>query len=333
MAEKLIRKYGAKLLKKKNVIGFEHKLQKRIRNGEEVDELCFVVYVTRKVSPFQLKYEDLIPAYLDDVPVDVIEIGKIEALLPRKKKTVNKRGTFRPLVAGISIGHTQITAGTLGWFVEGPIGEVFLASNAHVFTPDPSMPPARFTERRILQPGDHDGGTETVALYTWHEQIEPINTCKFAQKVVDSLNWLSKAFGRKSRFELQQPVNHIDFAVAVPIVAYKTKFVDTDELPDPFVGFGFAGSNVTGVVCKIQHIIAQGFKPVGVDICNDLVSRVDIVRKTGRTSCLSSAKVIGTSATVRVSYGNFEALFTDVILTEKLLEPGDSGSAVWKVIE
>jgi len=330
VAEKLIRKYGAKLLKKKNVIGFEHQLQKRIRNGEEVDELCFVVYVTRKVSAFELKPEDVIPEYLDDIPVDVIDIGEIKAL-PRKK-AIDKRKPFRPLVAGISIGHAQITAGTLGWFVEDPTGETLLASNAHVFTPDPSMPPASFTERRILQPGDCDGGTETVALYTWHEQIEPMNNCKLARWTVNGLNWLSRIFGRKSRFELLQPMNHIDFAVAEPIISYQTKFVDTDELPNPFVGFGFAGSNVTGVVCKIQHVIAKGFKPVEVDACNYL-ERNDVVRKTGRTSCETSAKVIGTSATVRVSYGNFEALFTDVILTEKLLEPGDSGSAVWKVIE
>jgi len=330
VAEKIIRKYGAELLKKKNVVGFEHRLQKRIRKGKEVDELCFVVYVTRKVSELRLAPKDIIPRYLDDIPVDVVEIGELKAL-PRKK-AVDKRKTFRPLVAGISIGHRDITAGTLGWFVEDTAtGETLLASNAHVFTPDPSKPSGSFASREIFQPGSYDKGNEIVAFYRWHERIEPMNDCKLARWVVDGLNWISKVFGRKSRFELLQPTNHIDFAVAEPCVDFETRFVDTKELPDPFVGFGFAGSTITGVVCKIQHIVTKGYRPIAVEVCDHL-ERNDIVRKTGRTSCKTDAKVIGTSATVRISYGSFEALFSDVILTSKFLEPGDSGSAVWRVI-
>jgi len=329
LAEKIIRKYGAELLKKKNVVGFEHQLQKRIRKGKEVDELCFVVYVTRKVSELKLAPKDIIPRYLDDIPVDVVEIGELKAL-PRKK-AVDKRKTFRPLVAGISIGHRDITAGTLGWFVEDAVtGETLLASNAHVFTPDPSKPAGSFS-REIYQPGPSDGGHEMVALYRWHERIEPLNNCKLARWIVDGLNWISKVFGRKTRFELLQPINNIDFAVADPYADFEVKFVDTNELPDPFVGFGFAGSEITSVICKIQHIVTKGYRPIAVEVCDNL-ERNDKLRKTGRTSCKTDAKVIGTSATVRVSYGSFEALFTDVILTSKLLEPGDSGSAVWKVV-
>jgi len=318
LAERIIKKYGEELLKKKNVIGFERRLRKRIRDGKEVDELCFVVYVERKVPLTMLRREDWIPFRLDDIPTDVIEIGKPKALIDKTK-------SFRPLVAGVSIGHVEITAGTLGWFFENRSME-FLASNAHVFTPDPRL--KSFEKRWIVQPGPIDGGREVVATYSYHVPIEPLNECKFARGVVRLLNGVAWIMGRKSRFELKQIPNTVDFAVAIPQVKYERRLVDVETLPEEFVGLGFAGSSISSLICKASRIAEYGFRPVGAEIVE--VQRGEVVHKTGRTSCHTKAKVIGESATIIVNYGSFEALFTDVIVTEKLLEPGDSGSAVWR---
>lgn len=48
--------------------------------------------------------------------------------------------------------------------------------------------------------------------------------------------------------------------------------------------------------------------------------------KPGRTTAVTSAPVIGTSASVNVSMGDYTVLFRDQLLTEYMSEPGDSGS-------
>jgi len=325
MAERIAKKYWKELRRKKNVRGYDHSLQYRRKDhtGETVDELCFVVYVEKKEPEVALRSYDLLPKSLDGIPVDVREVGKHEAL------KVDKTKSFRPLVAGISIGHKDITAGTLGWFFYDKYGHEYLGSNAHVFTPDPSLKPSEISRKEILQPGLYDKGTEVVGIYHWHKRIRPMGECKLAKGVVDFLNGLSKLLGRESRFELVEKPNLIDFAVAKSTVKAELKLVDVDGLPEPFVGLGFAGSDKTSLVCKVQHIIAEDYMPSHVEICRSLKTG-DVLEKTGRTSCHTKAKVLSTSTTMIVSYGTFEAEFSDVILTEKLLSPGDSGSAVWK---
>jgi len=70
-------KYEAALLEKKNVVGvgvgFETK------QGRVTDQIAIVVNVTQKVPKTALNAEDIIPQTLDDVPVDVVEVGTIRA--------------------------------------------------------------------------------------------------------------------------------------------------------------------------------------------------------------------------------------------------------------
>jgi intein/homing endonuclease len=91
-----------------NVVGYSSQLQPRIRAGRVIpEEKCIRVYVKKKLPLIQLKPEHVIPREIDGIPVDVVEIGEVRALgVDRTKK-------FRPLVAGVSIGHYKITAGCL----------------------------------------------------------------------------------------------------------------------------------------------------------------------------------------------------------------------------
>ncbi|MGD2146630.1 MAG: hypothetical protein PVH41_08055 [Anaerolineae bacterium] len=52
----------------------------RTRGGVVTDELCIVASVTRKMTPSGLRTQDSIPTQLDGVPVDVQEVGRLEAL-------------------------------------------------------------------------------------------------------------------------------------------------------------------------------------------------------------------------------------------------------------
>jgi hypothetical protein len=65
------------LMKKKNVVGVGVGL--RQENGAYTDEVAIIVMVTHKVSADQLDPDDLIPAEIDGVPVDVQEVGEISA--------------------------------------------------------------------------------------------------------------------------------------------------------------------------------------------------------------------------------------------------------------
>lgn len=68
-----------------------------------------------------------------------------------------RTGKHRPAMPGISIGHVDVTAGTLGIYVQDrDTGETFVLSNNHVIAD---------TDRGdvgdpIVQPGVHDGGRE-----------------------------------------------------------------------------------------------------------------------------------------------------------------------------
>jgi intein/homing endonuclease len=91
-----------------NVVGYSSQLQPRIRAGKVIpEEKCIRVYVKKKLPLIQLKPEHVIPREIDGVPVDVVEIGEVRAL------SVDRTKKFRPLVAGVSIGHYKITAGCL----------------------------------------------------------------------------------------------------------------------------------------------------------------------------------------------------------------------------
>jgi hypothetical protein len=87
--------------------------------------------------------------------VDVRYVGRVV------KRAKNMRKRHRPLIAGSSIGHYAITAGTLGCFVETASGAVRILSNNHVLANE-NLGKAGDA---IIQPGELDGGrrrTDTV---------------------------------------------------------------------------------------------------------------------------------------------------------------------------
>lgn len=72
------RRHERALLRKANVVavGVGH----RQRAGAQTEEVCIVVSVKNKVPLSKLKPQDVIPAEIEQVPVDVVETGEIRAL-------------------------------------------------------------------------------------------------------------------------------------------------------------------------------------------------------------------------------------------------------------
>lgn len=71
------RAHQDELMRKANVVGVGVGL--RQQGGALTDAVVLVVMVKRKVPREQLAAADVIPAEIDGVPVDVQEVGEIEA--------------------------------------------------------------------------------------------------------------------------------------------------------------------------------------------------------------------------------------------------------------
>ena len=122
---------------------------RRGQNGEE----SIVVYA---VSPGHAA-NARVPSALEGYPVNVVVTGRIDA-----SDYNNPQTRQRPVPNGFSVGHPDITAGTIGARVKGGDGSIYILSNNHVL--------ANINNASIgdaaLQPGPYDGGTAADRIAT-----------------------------------------------------------------------------------------------------------------------------------------------------------------------
>lgn len=119
------------------------------------DELSLILFVEKKLEKKDISLDKLLPAKIEDVTCDVVEIGNV---IPLAYDT-----NIRPIIGGYSVGHYNITAGTIGTIVYRN-GKRHVLSNNHVLA-DTN---AATLGDAIYQPGPFDGGTaaDTVANLT-----------------------------------------------------------------------------------------------------------------------------------------------------------------------
>lgn len=72
------RRHEQELLRKANVVAVG--VGYCTRGSVQTKEVCIVVSVRKKVPQSALNPKDVIPAKIEDVPVDVVETGPIRAL-------------------------------------------------------------------------------------------------------------------------------------------------------------------------------------------------------------------------------------------------------------
>jgi hypothetical protein len=291
-------KHWKRLMQYPNVhsVGIGYKTTK----GVKTNEVAIIVTVEKKMHPASLGSKYMIPSALGDVKTDVVEAPMNSVFEYTEKE--------RPAPGGVSIGHKDITAGTLGCLVWQDTGR-FILSNNHVLANSNQGE----IDDPILQPGPYDGGkypTDAIATLWEYVPIEfstfpppppPDDPCSIASVLADVLNWLSKFFGRKSRLIVTQdeidPIpNYVDAAIALPM---QEDWV-VNEIKD------------------IGEINGVGDSYLGMK-----------VKKTGRTTEYTESIVKQIDVSTIVSYGtNKVALFVDQIMAGPLSQPGDSGSAV-----
>ena len=119
----------------------------RIVGGLLTPDVALKVYVTEKVASGSVSAFNAVPSAVGGMPVDIEAVGEI---VPQ----MYTRRYARPLRCGVSIGHPQITAGTLGCLVVLNNNRLCLLSNNHVIANSNN---SRIGDP-IIQPGPADGG-------------------------------------------------------------------------------------------------------------------------------------------------------------------------------
>jgi hypothetical protein len=123
----------------------------------ENDELVIKIFVARAGIPG-------LPAALDGIPTKVVFTGMVIAYADPTK------WFERPVPIGVSTGHPDITAGTIGCRVTDGI-QVYALSNNHVYA---NQNDAKL-EDNVLQPGSYDGGQNPADAIGTLYAFAPIN--------------------------------------------------------------------------------------------------------------------------------------------------------------
>jgi hypothetical protein len=292
--QKVKESHKAALLTKPNVVGVGVGL--RERRGQVLDELAVKVLVTQKLPRAGLTAQATVPNEVDGVKTDVMQVGIIRALQPRTDR-------WRPAPGGVSIGHYQITAGTLGCVVrDRSTRERLILSNNHVMA---NSNDAQLGDP-ILQPGPYDGGRVNNDIIAHLTRFCPIEfevqpgTCNLASLYASLGNIFARLTSSTHRVQVfqadPQAVNLVDAAVAKP----------TDD------------SLVLDEILEIGTI--TGTTPASLGMS---------VRKSGRTTGFTSDTVLVIDTTVSVTYGaGRTARFENQIVAGPMSQGGDSGSLV-----
>lgn len=127
----------------------------KVTGGVRTSTKSVVVGVWKKVPRALLRDDEVIPTTVLGIPTDVVEVGEIKATAMEIAPDPTAR--VRPCPGGVSVGHPDITAGTLGSWVRkhGDSRQWFMLSNNHVLANEGR---SRIGDP-ILQPGPADGGS------------------------------------------------------------------------------------------------------------------------------------------------------------------------------
>jgi len=274
-------------------VGIGHKKT----GGNKLETLGLVTLVRAKMPVDSLPKGAAIPSELDGFQTDVVEVGHLRVMTSRLDR-------WRPAVGGISTGHFQVTAGTLGCLVyDLASGEPLILSNNHVL----ANSNACSIHDPILQQGRIDGGIvgeDTLATLArfipirFQAEAGSIKLPEFLIRLGLLIAGWFKNEKLKQFFENLLPrINHMDAAVAKPL--------DPQMVVPEVLGIG----------------IPSGTAAASLDM---------LVRKSGRTTGVTEGTIEVLNATVNISYGdNQSARFEDQIITSTMCMGGDSGSVLF----
>jgi hypothetical protein len=116
-----------------------------------------------------------IPDGLESIPVHVEVTGMVVAL-------GDTTARYRPAPIGVSTGHPEITAGTIGARVKDRMGNVYALSNNHVYANQNDA----IIGDSALQPGPYDSGNDPADKIGELYDFEPIDFSSSGENFMDA---------------------------------------------------------------------------------------------------------------------------------------------------
>jgi hypothetical protein len=281
------RLHEAQLMSKDNVVatGIGYK----IAGDTPTPEVAIIVSVVKKLPQAQLTDAALVPPAVNGIRTDVIETGPIVAFQDPRQR-------LRPAFPGCSIGHYQITAGTLGSLVKRG-DQVYILSNNHVLA---NSNAAQLGDA-IWQPGKYDGGTPADQIATLDRFVPigfPGDTPAPQPSGCSPLASLMKYIQPQSAptIQINEPGNNtVDCALARPLS------------PD---------------------LVAPDILNIGIPSGTGVATLGMPLQKSGRTTGYTTGQITQLDVTVSVDYGGKIATFRNQLMAGAMSQGGDSGSAV-----
>lgn len=146
---------------------------RRMVNGKRTGEMAVQLFVRRKLPKNAVPATMRIPEEIDGIPTDIIQSPRAYFANTTADPSieVGGRSRHRPIPGGVSIGHLDITAGTVSCFCRSTRADdperVCLLSNNHILANTNRGRPGD----RLRQPGPRDGGTETDDVAELHRYV------------------------------------------------------------------------------------------------------------------------------------------------------------------
>ena len=286
--------YESFILGKENVVALG--IGYKIAGTTPTNELALIVSVIQKLPAAQLAADAMVPSTLGGTKTDVIETGKIVALQDPKLR-------YRPAPPGVSIGHYQITAGTLGCLVKRGT-QVYILSNNHVLA---NSNQAQLGDP-IWQPGSYDGGTSADQIATL-EQFIPIGFPGDTPPTPPP----------------PQPGG------CSPLAAVMKYFQPQKPPAPPQAQINEPGNNT--VDCAIAKplspdLVIPGILNIGVPVGVGTATLGTQLQKMGRTTGYTTGQITQIDVTVSVDYGGKIGGYRNQLMAGAMSQGGDSGSAV-----
>jgi hypothetical protein len=161
------------IMKDRNIVGVGISEKLTAKKATKTLSICF--YVEKKLPPSKVTPSRMVPPIIamGDGPAFFTDVKAIGRIRPQINATRTK------VESGYSVGHFQVTAGTLGAIV-GRGAKLFALSNSHVLANSGKGSPGD----PIRYPGNADGGTAADQLGSLSEFV-PFDTSGAMTNLVD----------------------------------------------------------------------------------------------------------------------------------------------------
>ncbi|MEW6456034.1 MAG: hypothetical protein AB1410_04885 [Acidobacteriota bacterium] len=293
-------------LGKENIVGVG--IGEKVTKGKPTGYVCVKVYVVAKAPMSKVKEETRVPVEVDGIKTDVEEVGVVRASKREdrrlkkgmKKETVpifnQNQKRLRPAYGGASISHEEVTAGTLGCLVK------------RVKSKEIGKDMKREEEFERIKERHRD--KEGVFILSNNHVIANSNRAENGDKILQPGVYDGGVSPDDIVAELHdfipvdfEKINEVDAAIAKPLSPWK--------------------KYVSPLILEIGEVKGEKEPELGM-----------LVKKSGRTTGLTSGKITGLDATFNIGYDRRIARFRGQIVISPrkkgvaFSQGGDSGSLI-----